>query len=967
MSQLDAMMAAGHMQIDTLRSARKAEAATTGRTGQDTIRGIFDQHRATVERTVAANVDSAERLRSDKVEAARQRNRADIRTVYHRARIKEDSYQGTVRDAHIVGAIFDVADGTAAKMREQEPDIERAVEEVTAPLPQSFRDQGAQALQGFDANLPQILASVGTGVGVTQANIDQRGDQAHQRLDEVGGQMRTEVRGLAETLIAQTTELGSQIEGQLDHALSSLVSSIALAAPGLMNRVSPPILEAITLFRTGERPDVEAAAALTAGLTGFLAEGVASSTEAMHHAAETGEQRFSQMRSGTGQAMHVQTARANQAWGEARSGTASAISAMLDNFDLGFGTSVRTLETTLAETQQTIRDELAPKVDQLDGSFRDTLSDAAGQIDSRIDAGLGKNTEAINELDGKMDEAADDAAYEWDHPVLHSVEHTLDFIAGLLEGILEVLAMVVALLIVTLIIAAVLGVSMLTAGLVLLAATAAFSIGYALGARLAAGQSFGEALGGAVTDYVRGVPHMLYEMSGIPKLRRAFSDEPMSSHERGKLLGEGGTEMVLAIFMVDEAGERMAGRFETLGPFNPPSVGVEPVAVPSTVVEPVTPVVVEPVSEPLPRVVAPEPVATPTAAPLEPGPAQLDATAPPSPVRGLPSDPQPQLSPPRGQLRSVPLEEPRPTPSVESVPSEAPRPPTQQPAPRPPLRGLPSEPGVQPTPPRPPELRVLQGGGEPAPTMEPVPQAQVQARPVVREATTGQPIEVRTESPAPVGEPAPQIRASADRGPGRGHGTSGEGPRTGRVSASEGEAPTGGGHSGRGGRGGGESPRDMERRREILEEFGERQERYGGNQEGQFDKVLDQPHPELSESTSPSQRLRAALEREGISVPEGHDAHHTVPSRGGGEAGDRARAVLDREDIDLDSEPNGVPLPRTTLDPNTVPEGLSRHQTIHTRLYYETLANRLEAAIPGTVRDVLRAIRIEILEGTFPH
>jgi hypothetical protein len=119
-------------------------------------------------------------------------------------------------------------------------------------------------------------------------------------------------------------------------------------------------------------------------------------------------------------------------------------------------------------------------------------------------------------------------------------------------------------------------------------------------------------------------------------------------------------------------------------------------------------------------------------------------------------------------------------------------------------------------------------------------------------------------------------------------------------------------------------------------------------------------------STHPD-ALRASLEKNGIPVPPGHDPHHIVPSSGGGEAGMRARAVLERESIHLDTEPNGVPLPRTTLDPQTVPVWLTRHQTIHTNRYYETLANRLEAAPPGTVRDLLRTIRTEIAEGRFPH
>ena len=126
------------------------------------------------------------------------------------------------------------------------------------------------------------------------------------------------------------------------------------------------------------------------------------------------------------------------------------------------------------------------------------------------------------------------------------------------------------------------------------------------------------------------------------------------------------------------------------------------------------------------------------------------------------------------------------------------------------------------------------------------------------------------------------------------------------------------------------------------------------------------PHEQLADRQH-SRALRDGLEAAGIPVPEGHDAHHIVPVNGGGDAGDRARVVLEREGIHIDHPENGIPLPQTTLNPETIPEGLSRHQTIHTGRYYEALAAALEAAPPGTVRDLLQTIRTRIHEGRFLH
>jgi hypothetical protein len=148
-----------------------------------------------------------------------------------------------------------------------------------------------------------------------------------------------------------------------------------------------------------------------------------------------------------------------------------------------------------------------------------------------------------------------------------------------------------------------------------------------------------------------------------------------------------------------------------------------------------------------------------------------------------------------------------------------------------------------------------------------------------------------------------------------------------------------------------------------------------------IDEVRDKPNLREDEMHSPTHPdiLAAALEKAGMPRRPGDEPHHIVPTKGGGEAGERARAVIERAGIGGDEADNGVWLPRTTMDPRTVPqtapidpriapEGLSRHQTIHTKRYYEELARRLEAAEgKRSIRDTLRDIRTEISDGKFPH
>ena len=80
-----------------------------------------------------------------------------------------------------------------------------------------------------------------------------------------------------------------------------------------------------------------------------------------------------------------------------------------------------------------------------------------------------------------------------------------------------------------------------------------------------------------------------------------------------------------------------------------------------------------------------------------------------------------------------------------------------------------------------------------------------------------------------------------------------------------------------------------------------------------------------------------------------------------------AREILLELGINPRNNPeNGIHLPRTSMDPATIPDAATRHQTIHTDAYYKELTLRLiEAKSNGTVPETLRQIRAEIADGTF--
>jgi hypothetical protein len=107
----------------------------------------------------------------------------------------------------------------------------------------------------------------------------------------------------------------------------------------------------------------------------------------------------------------------------------------------------------------------------------------------------------------------------------------------------------------------------------------------------------------------------------------------------------------------------------------------------------------------------------------------------------------------------------------------------------------------------------------------------------------------------------------------------------------------------------------------------------------------------ISEEPS-SERLAKNMEEDGRPRPPNSDAHHIVAGRDPRAAD--ARRVLIREKIGINEADNGAWLPRQF------------HWRVHTDEYYREVNNLVIRAKPGTVRDVLRNIADQIVDGTFP-
>lgn len=112
-----------------------------------------------------------------------------------------------------------------------------------------------------------------------------------------------------------------------------------------------------------------------------------------------------------------------------------------------------------------------------------------------------------------------------------------------------------------------------------------------------------------------------------------------------------------------------------------------------------------------------------------------------------------------------------------------------------------------------------------------------------------------------------------------------------------------------------------------------------------------------------SRVLSDNLEAAGVPRPSGSAAHHMVAGGSSHPSAAQARTILANEGIDINEASNGVFLPKNR---SVAAPPVATHSILHTNKYYDTVLNRLQAASPGTHRDVLDIIRSELIAGTFP-
>jgi len=639
---LEASILSAHAQIDTRLVARRAEVATRGEQAGRDYAGVFAAHRGTMEGTVTRAVAEAEALRTRYAARVTTRSGEQAAEGRNRGRLKASGYPGTERGGIQASAATGVAAGVAGEIEARVPDAVAAVDEVLLPLPEQFQAKGTEALQGFDAVLPELQASAAGAARDAQESLSQLGAEAHRMLDATAVTMRGE---LAEAEAAATERLAAlepAAHGQVDAALRSALRGVDAALPAAIAPVDGYAGEASAILAGIEAPDPAATAAFGDTVAGLLLGMAAESESAFGDAAASIPEQFRATLPSLRQGLRAIGKEADKGIQAALAADNAALSGFVGQVDDAYGGQVAQLGQAYTAGQEEAARRLVPAATALDADFRQTLAEAETRIRGNVEEALAKNDEALRDMGASMEEAALDAAWDYDHPVLSTLRDIGLVIAGVIIGILAVIALVVVVIIaakiaVALLVAA--GVAAATAELIVVIGLISYAVyqGYqAYTAHREAGSSWYGALGRTAAD-----------MTGLTAIHAAFAQPGLTPYQRGKSFGEGAATLITTFL----GARKMTQRFRARTPPQIPNPargaggagGARPPAAQPAALPPA-----EPVAAPAtPAAPAPAPVARPVPAVPE------ASVAPQQPKLSVLQGGGQTTSPPRGQLAPV--------------------------------------------------------------------------------------------------------------------------------------------------------------------------------------------------------------------------------------------------------------------------------------------------------------------------
>ena len=546
-----------HTNVTKEHETRQKTLIESGDTARTDLGTLFSDHRTNISTAVTDKVEAAGDLRTTKEETVRNRTERDAERARTMGRNKAQSYGSSERERVKANAARSVANRTAKEIESNEPEAVEAIQDLTQDLPEEIRAKGDEALNGFDGGLPDLQQQISDFEAGISTQFTSQLDSATQKIDSQKQSMLAQLDAARAAAISAASLIIPQAEAQIQAALQKGLAALGTGPGQAIARIQQTVSEAETLLTQSDTPDSSAIQDIEGRVTAFAADASSAAIQSMNQGVARLTAKFSDMVGKTAEGITTAQQKMTEDLAAATTQADDTTKQIEDKLSEEFDKTATSFDDGVSEGLGQVETELATKLSEAIAEMQTPIDDAEAKIDEAINDGFAKNNEALQDLPAQMREAASDAAWDYDHPILSTIASVAAIVAGVIAGILVVIALVVVVIVAFKVIVAglvILGFSKLVATIIVTVALLAYTAYSVYSAYQRTGS-----MGG-----------VLAEMTGIENISNAFTQEGLSPFERGYEFGKG-IATVATFFIGRGMGRSVNARFARVGRIPNPS------------------------------------------------------------------------------------------------------------------------------------------------------------------------------------------------------------------------------------------------------------------------------------------------------------------------------------------------------------------------------------------------------------
>lgn len=542
------------------------------------VSDLVTKARDTVEKTVTSSIERVDTIKTtyqNKVHDRTTKLAKDARTLGEtKAASYHDKNEGLRNTKQ--NAVIKLGNKFAAGVEENEPEAKKSIADGVKDVPTNLRKEGDKLAEQLVDPTPKLTPAVIGGATATAKAVDDQSTVARDALRDAGKEAVAALKTGETEALKGVKQIRTVAERQIRKTLRRSRKALRRNADRLLDELEGVLLDATGKLREPALPNIARSRRFAAWVTAQIEHNALRFVDLLPVAVDRLAQPMFDIATEASRQFRLARERTTTTLAEQRSLMDSRLTSTLGEVDKMFAVIVKVFADVLDDTKKDVKTKLDSATDDLARRCKDALDKLDTQIDTKVKEAYDAADAKLPDLGKKMDKAVDKIDWDHRHPILAKVRDIGGFLLGLVVTVLKwalklVVMLIVAIVLIVLLVV-LLPIELATAILIVtvLAVVALVgAIGYATYKRHEEAKKKGIDRG-----FFANLGLGFCDTVGFTKMYIAITADDLTPYERGKMFGEGVTDLVdVALVFVGVRGAIKNFKIAKPIPFEEPKLG----------------------------------------------------------------------------------------------------------------------------------------------------------------------------------------------------------------------------------------------------------------------------------------------------------------------------------------------------------------------------------------------------------